>query len=510
MKNLIIFLIISIFVIFINAFPNYYAYLQTPKDMVFSGQATWFDPWDLNLYVSVINWGQNHGILLPNVYTTKENNPILFYPLYTISGLIFPSIDPYLIFHLLAIFMGLILMFILWKTIKVFLTTSKIQFIALFLISLGGGVGWLFFPNSPSSDLYMTGFTYLSHFQRPHEALGITFYLLSLMGFYLAANKSSYLINLFSLISLIMLIFFYPFYLLSYGLICGFYSFYLLLYKHKKPIIMLLINLILASIVLVFYYQHLQSNIQFAGILNQKLSNQNLIELMLGWGILLPLVILQLKSPNKDRRFYFLIFWFFISLFLSFLPFGFARFYLRTLFFPIIILVVLNIQYLSKLIHVNQKNILILLIILVPISSFYITYKRLDETSKNNPWIYLSKEENEALNFLNENGKNAGVLSGYTLGNMLPAKTDSRVYFGHLLQTPNSQEKINNLIRFYSNTFSEGEAKKFLENEKINYIIWGKEEQNITYTYSMSKEKQLKYKFLKREFKDGNIIILSY
>lgn len=270
---------------------------------------------------------------------------------------------------------------------------------------------------------------------------------------------------------------------------------------------MLLINLFLASIILLFYYQHLQFNTQFAGILNQKLTNQNLMQLILGWGILLPLIFLQLKNPKKDKQFYFLNFWFFISLFLSFLPFGFARFYLRTLLFPIIILIFLNIQYLSKLIHLGQKVFLILLIILVPISSFFITYKRLDEVTKNNPWFYISKEENEALNFLNKNANNLGILSFYNLGNLIPAKTNSKVYFGHLLQTPNSQEKINNLISFYANVFSDEDAKKFLKENNISYILWGEEEKNITISHS--NEKYLKYKFLVPTFNVNNFAIYS-
>lgn len=509
MKNILIFLSISFLVIFLNSFPNYYAYLQTPKDMIFSGQASWFDPWDINLYVSVINWGQNHGILLSNTYTTVENKPILFYPFYTITGSIFKNISPFFLFHIEAILVGFILMLFLWYIIKIFIVSTKTQFIALFLITLGGGMGWLFFPNILSSDLYMTGFTYLSHFQRPHETFGIIFYLLSLVSFYLAVNKSSYLINFVSLISITLQIFFYPFYLLSYSLICGAYSFYLLFYKNTTAFKMLFINLFFAGMSLVFYYQHLQSNPQFSGILNQNLTQQNFIQLIFGWGILLPFTLMQLKNPKKDKKFYFLNFWFFISVSLSFLPFGFARFYLRTLFFPIIILIILNINYLSKLIHLNQKIVLILLIILVPISSFFISYKRLDEISKNNPWFYITQDESQALKFLNTYAQNKGILSGYNMGNIIPAKTNSRSYFGHLLQTPSHQEKINNLIRFYTNIFSEDEAIKFLKENNINYIIWGKEEQELLKN-SNNSAKNFGYKFLTPVFAQPSIIIYHF
>ncbi len=55
--SLILLIIIS-FAVFVNLFPNYYAYVNTPSGYIFSGQASWFDPWDINIYVTAIKWGQ--------------------------------------------------------------------------------------------------------------------------------------------------------------------------------------------------------------------------------------------------------------------------------------------------------------------------------------------------------------------------------------------------------------------------------------------------------------------
>lgn len=41
-------------IIFINQFPDYYALTKTPKGFFYSGQASWFDPWDINVYTAAI------------------------------------------------------------------------------------------------------------------------------------------------------------------------------------------------------------------------------------------------------------------------------------------------------------------------------------------------------------------------------------------------------------------------------------------------------------------------
>lgn len=522
------FIFTSLFILFLNAFPNYYAYLKTPTNMSFSGQASWFDPWDINVYVAAINWGQGNGVLFQNTYTTITQAVVFYYPFYTILGTFFSSVSPYLLFHLASIVVGVILLVIIWQLSKIFLNSNTQSLTALFLTSLGGGVGWLFFPNLQFSDLFMTGFTFTSHFQRPHEALGIIFYLLSLVLFYLATIKKSFFLNFTSLISLIALIFFYPFYLLSYFLIAGSYSLVLFLQTqnklsprsedrgfkflsndNKKPFLYLLINIVISVPVFLTYYFHLNSNPEFANVLSQKLSNQEIPQVILGYGILFPLLLYQLKNPQKDKRFFFLNIWFFVGFLLSFLPFGFARFYLRTLFFPAILLILLNLDLFSQKIKLSKNIILVVLLVTIPISSLYIFYKRIEETGKQNPWFYLTQAEREATNFLNNPGfQNKGVLASYTLGNYIPANTKTKVYFGHLLQTARIEEKINNLTKFYANAFTDEEAKEFLSNANIQHIYWGKEEQEITFKYSQ--EKGLKYTFLKPAFQKDKIVIFSY
>lgn len=505
--SIFIFLLITVIVLGLNSFPNYYAYVKTPGGMSYSGQASWFDPWDINVYVAAIKWGQEGNTLLQNAYTTTQHNQVLMYPLYTVSGYLLRSIPPYLEFHILAIFFGFLLLFGLWRLTQVFIPGNTESLVATLLIALGGGIGWLFFPGFQSSDLFITGFTFVSHFQRPHEALGILLYMTALAAFYIGASKVKFLFNLLSLASLLLLVLFYPYYIVSYFLICGFYSLVLRLKNgNKEGAFYLLINMVITIPLLLLYLGHLRSSAGLEGVISQTLNTPGIFHIFSGYGILSVFILYQLKHPNKDRRWAFLNIWFFTSLVLSFLPFGFARFYLRTLFFPAVILTILSLDIISQGIHLSRKYLLVGLLLLLPISSFYMTYKRMTEVENNNHWYYLTSTEREALKFLDsKTPQGSGALSAYTFGNYIPANTDNKVYFGHMLQTPNSQDKINKIITFYSNKFSDEEATNFLKGEGINYILFGPEERKIT--LSNSRLEGLKYKSLQPVFDNSEVTI---
>lgn len=505
MKKKFLSYVILAFIIFLvlsfNAFPNFWAYLNTPQGMSFTGQASWFDPWDINLYVSIVKSGQNNGLLLSNDYTTTPNQPILFYPLYTLTGFLFTGVNPFLLFHILAAVFGLLLMLIIWKITGVFLNSLYDRLISLFLITTGGGVGGFFFPQFKSADIFMTSFTFTSSFQRAHEAVGVILYLIALATFYLAINQKKFIFSAISIISLSGLVVIYPYYLLSYFLIVGIYSLY------KKAFVFLIINLLAVTPVFLWYNSILRSNPTLSGVLTQKLPTPNIIEVLLGWGILVPLLILQFKNPKRDSVWVFLNIWVGISLFLAYLPFGFSRFYLRGLFFPIIILIIFSLPNLTKIIHLSKKKILIILIVLLPISTFYITYKRIQESQNSNPWYYLSSGQRQSIEFLNSLPPKSNILTYYTMGNMIPSNTNHNVYAGHLIQTPDATNKLYLAELFFTNRLPPPEAKKFITLNNLNLIYWGPEEQAITKKYSQANK--LGYPFLRPIFQNQDIYIYT-
>lgn len=535
MKKIIPLLLIVIFPVFLNLFPNYYAFINTPNNMVFLGQASWFDPWDINIYVSSIHSGQINGFLLPNLYTSMPNKPIFMYPLYTFFGLIFNNLDPFFIFHFAAILTGIILVLSIFYLSKYFLKTITERSLATLAICFGGGLGFLVYPNFQSADLTMTAFTFQSAFQRPHEAIGLISYLFSLVLFadLIIHQKKLTLKKYLFLICLLLIAFlFYPYYLLSFFVIFGIYLFLQNQGKINFSLYKDFIYLLIPGIFFVLFLSNqLSSNETFKGVQTQNLPTPDLFSLILGYGILIPLFLHQLFKVKKDKKITFLNIWFVASFLLAFIPLGFSRFYLRGLFFPLVILAIFALKKLavhgchSELSEESQKdpsvvslsqddirrkaNVSYLLLfitfvlILIP-SQIKITVDRINEATKNNQWYYFSKHEYRGLEFLNNiSNKNDAVLSSYQLGNIIPTFTHNTVYFGHLLQTPNSNEKLYYLSLFYQGRFSRKDANKFLKSNNISYIMFGKEEKEIGGNIQKS------YPFLIPVFQTKNITIFK-
>lgn len=476
-KKILVVFLVSLLPIFLNAFPNFYASLKTPSGMVFSGQASWFDPWDINLYVSAIRSGQTNGFLLSNLYTTTPNQPILMYPFYTLLGLIFKNINPFFLFHFWAAIFGLVLVFGIFYLLKFFLENFFERVVATMAITLGAGFGFLY-PLINSADATVTSFTFQSAFQRPHEAMAVLFYLFSVVFF---LRKKILIASIFSLLT----VFFYPFYFLSLAFIFSLYLFIKNKSELKLSNYLPLIYILIPSLITFFFASsQISSNETFQNVLSQNLATPNPLLLFSGYGIITVLIIYNLFFMKKNEKNLFLLIWFFLSLSLSFTPFGFSRFFLRGLFFPVVILSVLAINDLIKRARVSYFVFYFLFFIFLLPTNLKITYERIKEVQKNNPWYYLSKNELEAIKFLDTKTSNkSGVLALYTLGNLIPAYSHNTVYFGHLLQTPSSQNKLQNAYFFYASQIPNEKAKEFLKQNNIQYVVYGKEEEKATHPY---------------------------
>ena len=295
----------------IQQLPNLIAYLNTPKGQIFSGQASWFDPWDINVYVAAITHGQTGHLLLQNLYTTAPHLSSLFYPLYTFAGYLFPKINPYLLFHILAILAGIGLLMTLWWILKIFITAVKNRLLGIFIITLGGGFGWLTQNFIDAADTSITGFTFHSSFQRAHEGMGMSLYFIALISFYLFTKvtkndvKKKYKLWIVSLTALLALTFFYPYYLISYLAILGVY---ILINKNKlnrKKCLLALGTIGAISTMLTFlYFKHLQST-GFASITTQNLDAVSLIPLLIGYGLFIlffAIYLAQKRNPVMNSQ----------------------------------------------------------------------------------------------------------------------------------------------------------------------------------------------------------------
>lgn len=479
---IIIAILIWIITLFSSLYPHYYAYKNTPDGYTFSGQASWFDPWDINVYVSAINWGQNQGFLMENVYDSNSNKPIFYYPLYTLTGSLFKNISPFIIFYGLSTITALILVVtLIFFTKKIYKDNSTV-FVATLTLLFAGGLGFLTYPYHDSLDSSMTSFSFHSAIQRPHEGLAVSAYIFLLMSqyhyFFQSNNKGQkkWLFSLFFF--LLVTLIFYPYYLLSFILIGSFLFLCNSIKLNKEKAIIWFGLLIIGTTEVLLMQKNLSSNESFAGVVKQKLSNPTISSLFFGYGLLLIPFLCNLFRFNKlnNLQRYF-IFWTGVSLTLSFLPLGFARFFLRSALFP---LVVLTIDLLKELANkFNQESsrklflsLLLTLFVITSMTSLNIFFKRIIETKTSNPWYFINDDDYKIIEYLKNSSQPLdGVLSSYYLGNLIPAYSNNRVFLGHSLQTPDFTNKTLLAEQFFSCSLNEEEVKQLLSSSNIKYVI---------------------------------------
>lgn len=332
---------------------------------------------------------------MENVYDSTPNKPIFYYPLYSLAGNLLKNINPFILFYFLSIITSLVLVITIIFFIKEIYKKNSTVFISTLTVLFAGGLGFLTYPFHDSLDSSMTSFSFHSAIQRPHEGIAVSAYIFLLMSHYYFLNHNNqkkqkrWLFSLFFFLLITCL--FYPYYLLSFILI-GSSLFILTPTKVKKDkIIWWFVLIIIGTAEVLLMQKNLTSNESFTGVIKQKLSNPTVSSLFFGYGLLLIPLFLNLFRFNKLNNLQkYLIFWAVISIGLSFLPLGFARFFLRSSLFPIILLMIDLLKEISQKVSQESSNklLLALLLTLFVISSMTsgsIFFKRIIETKTINP-----------------------------------------------------------------------------------------------------------------------------
>lgn len=493
--------------IFVNLFPNYLALKQTSEGMSFTGQASWFDPWDINVYVSVIRWGQHHGILMENTYSSMPNQAILQYPIYSLMGSLFKNANPFLLFHLSAAVITIILVTVLVLIAKRIFSNNVEALISVLIACVGGGFGFLILLGQDSIDATMTAITLHSAFQRAHEGIALAAFMVALFSFHFSVVERKNNWHFVTYSSLFIAIISYPQNIASFALITAIY-----IWTRNNKIswknlewrfwfVSVLVGVSTAAAMTL----NLSNNSSLGGVMKMQLTHPSPGSFVFGYGIMFLLFTYQffyIKPKSEIQR--FLTIWVLSCVMLSLIPVGFSRFFLRGLYVPLALLAVLTIKYLSshffaKEYQIAKNTMLMSLAILVSTTSLFIFTERIVEIKEENPWYYMTNSQRATLNFIrDELPADSTILTDYYMGNQVPANTNSRVYFGHLLQTPNATDKQEKIDQFYTGEMSGEDAKKFLT------------ENNIQYVYADREELEVSYAFLEQEYANDEVFLYGF
>jgi hypothetical protein len=160
----------------------------------------------------------------------------------------------------------------------------------------------------------------------------------------------------------------------------------------------------------------------------------------------------------------------------KFAPVPRFRFLFPSVYIGVSVIAIYLIQLLSKKIHVSLFFIG-LLIILCP--SFITTYYSLIETTKplvepDYHFAYMPRNMYEGFMKLKELPNSDSIVLGNPTTSMdilIPGFSGKYTYSGHMLTTYNIQQKDDKASKFFWNVYSEQEARQFLQENNITYVL---------------------------------------
>jgi hypothetical protein len=134
----------------------------------------------------------------------------------------------------------------------------------------------------------------------------------------------------------------------------------------------------------------------------------------------------------------------------------------------------------SRFMRVSIISILIILYLGITLPSLPVMYRAWDkQMGAVEPGMSVSYDMDKALTFLRTSvPRYSHILSGEISGIVIPAYVPAVVYVGQYMGTVDFETKKANVRYFYGGFMSRDEAKKLLNDNKINYIVYGPEEKS--------------------------------
>lgn len=476
--------------VFITKFPTLYHWLNPQKGFFFVKQASWFDAWDVNAYVSYIRYGENHGMLLQNTYTSIPHKGIFIFQFYTFLGLLnrIFRLDPFIVFHLSSAIIDIFLVIAVYKLVKLFIEETRDRIPVLILLVFGGGLGFISGLIPFSADIYTPDFTFLKPLSIGHDGLSILLSLLSIYFFYKFAVTEKNPGNLFpAVLTGIGTAVFHPYkllWLVIIGFVTAVWQRKLFRQVIKYPLFLIL----LFCLYFPFSFYPFLTSPGFSGIARESFTAIDVFAIVSGLGLLSPLLFWQLFiSRDTDKRIVFLKIVFLTQTILLFLPLSFARQFIPTIYVWAGFLTYFSLKELFKnRVKDDFKFTLWGIVFISTLTAIYV-FTSVLQVQTNNQYYYLTRNEALAFDALNKMPGGSVVLSLYRMGNYIPAFTADKVYFGHFYQTPNSTQALNNARLFYTK-MDENKQKEFLKNNSIDYVYYGLEEMALRREASLSSE----------------------
>jgi hypothetical protein len=499
----VLFFVTGLFLLLISL-PYLFAGSTSGNDYVFAGFLN--NPLDGNTYLAKMYQGWRGDLRFQLPYTAEPGAGGYINMLYLALGHLarWLNVPILCIFHISRILSSLLLTWSIWCFYGCIFSNSRLQKSAFVLTLFGSGMGWILLATGAFTSDFWVAETYpwLSAYTNPHFPLGLGLILWLVMpgdGYYKNPLVVFFIALLLGLVS--------PFGILVSVMVLGGVSLLNIIQNfgrgHDKSIALLwsLVDRRMIWVflgggpILVYDYWAIYSDPVLSGWNAQNLTlSPPLWDLVVSLSPILLFAIIggwhvargfrtreEGNSPSIDTiNVQLLLVWALIGFIVVYLPFSLQRRFMMGYFIPFAGLAAYGLDHLF---HDRLRQYTVaftILLVFSVLTNMIIILAGVGAVTSHDPKIYLTKGEDQALEWLAANtSSDALILASPEMGLWIPAHTGRRVIYGHPYETVDAEAEEEAVLDFFTGKMDATKENEFLSSRGVDYVFYGPHEQAL-------------------------------
>jgi hypothetical protein len=445
---------------------------------------------DINSYLAKMNQGARGAWLFTLPYSSEPQQGVPLYLFHLLLGKISgPDFTSrVLTYHLARLFFGFLLILITYRFLAEFLPQVNQRRLALTLVTLGGGLGWLlilsgnvtWFDTLPLEFYSPETYSFLMLLLLPHLLLARCLLLAAVLAFL-------YKKYTWAGLALLPLGLLQPATVVVAWAVFGASAFVHIgcekdfspqnIWKKLRPIG--LIGLISAPLMLYLGSLFLSNPILIPWNAQNLSLTPHPLHYLSGYGLYLLLAGFGIQPLKRSRPdlWRLAVGWTVVTPVLLYLPIGIQRRLVEGFQIPLVAVAVLG---LTVRLYAFRHWLMPLTLCLVLPSSLLLWTGAIGSALSQAEPVYQSADELAALDWLDKNAQPGQVVLGaFFTGNVLPARTGLIPYIGHEVETVHIAAKRVRVAEFYRSETSADERLRLLAEGHIRYVFYGPNERDL-------------------------------
>ncbi len=483
-------LLASLAIVLFASLPTLYAWLLADADHVFTGFVV--NTEDGNSYIAKMRLGARGEWLFHLVYTPEPHKGALVYTFYLLLGKIASGLGLTfaLVYHLARVVLGLGLLVTVYVFVAHFTPDTTARRVAWALVAIGSGLGWLLIVFGAShwlGDLPLDfwvpeAYVFLVVYNLPHLALAEALLLLAILWTMCAFEGRGLHWCLYAALAAFVMAWVVPFYAGVLAAVLGGYLLGLLVHRRHLPIRetgqAVLTGLGILTPV-AYNAWVFATNPAFATWAAQnRILSPHPAHYLLGFALLgVPGVWGAIQVLRQgEERWLLPVAWVVVVPLLLYLPFNLQRRMIAAAQVPLALLAAVGLLAWFR----RRRWAVVAYVAVASLSNVLLVLGSLGPIHQRSAPAFRPGAEVAALDWLaahSEPGET--VLSSVEVGNVIPARTDLRVFAGHGPETLHEGEKQADLRRFFQLGTGDAWRQALLADFDLHYVFYGPREQAL-------------------------------